>query len=231
MSSFEIFLRVYFIKYIKDFVITGTKKRFKSSVVLSEYFCAIGCRLIMTWYVGPSIREFFSKGRIKTNKGDPTHPNQIIYGRRTKKITQPVSYQNLPITDYDDPFFQQRQMEEGWNSNIAGNFYLSWFIVMYESINEWIYLFTFTRWMFFPHNPYPFGKEYHTSVCALSKIIYCVDIVEGKDQERRMGRKYFGYKGTMAGLMFWVSNPLWVTRKLVIMNRSLFIIEGLVLMV
>ena len=30
--------------------------------------------------------------------------------------------------------------------------------------------------------PHPMGNEYHTAACADTKILYCVQIVEGKDQ-------------------------------------------------
>ena len=55
--------------------------------------------------------------------------------------------------------------------------------------------------MFIPHNPHPFGNEYHTIACAKSKVIYNVDIVEGGDQLRVMSKKDFEEKGVTAGWM------------------------------
>ena len=43
--------------------------------------------------------------------------------------------------------------------------------------------------MFDPHKPHPLGKKYHTIACAESKVIYNVEIVEGKDQPKVMGKK------------------------------------------
>ena len=45
--------------------------------------------------------------------------------------------------------------------------------------------------MFFPLKPHPFGNEYHTIACPKYKVVYNVDIVEGKDQIRVMGKKEF----------------------------------------
>ena len=47
--------------YIKDVAIPETNKRLNSAMNLSEYFRVIGCRLIMAYYVGHSVRDFFLK--------------------------------------------------------------------------------------------------------------------------------------------------------------------------
>ena len=49
--------------------------------------------------------------------------------------------------------------------------------------------------MFIPCKPLPLGKEYHKIACAKSKVIYNVEIVEGKDQPIVMGDKEFEEKG------------------------------------
>ena len=55
--------------------------------------------------------------------------------------------------------------------------------------------------MFVPRKPHPFRNKYHTTVCAKSKVIHNVDIVEGKDRPRVMGKNEFEQKGETAGLM------------------------------
>ena len=85
--------------------------------------------------------------------------------------------------------------------------------------------------MFIPHNPHPFGNEYHTIACAKSKVIYNVEIVEGKDRPRVMGKKEFEEKGATAGLTVRMKNPLWETGKVVVMDRRSCVMEGLISMV
>ena len=58
---------------------------------------------------------------------------------------------------------------------------------------------------------------YHTIACAKSKAIYYVDIVEGKDQPRVMGKKEFDEKGATDSLMVRITKPLWGTGKMVVM--------------
>ena len=49
--------------------------------------------------------------------------------------------------------------------------------------------------MFVPHKTQNFGNEYHTIACAKSKVIYNIDIMEGKDRTKGMGKKDFEEKG------------------------------------
>ena len=119
-----------------------------------------------------------------------------------------MSYTNISITEFNDTFFQQRQMQEGWNKNMAAHFESSWISVTYESIQEWINHYTFPGSMFVPRKPHPFGNEYHTIACDKSKVIHNVDIVEGNNRPRVMSKREFEEKGLTAGLMVRIKNHL-----------------------
>ena len=162
------FMKLYLVDYIKDLVIPDTNKRLNSAMNLSEYFCVIGCRLIMCFYAGNSIRDLFLKYTIIPQKGVPICLNHIIYGRRLEKITQVMSCTNLFIPEFNDPFFQQRQMWEGWNNNMTENSEPSRVSVLDDSIQECINLYTFPGCMFFPCEPHHFGNECHTISCTKS---------------------------------------------------------------
>ena len=125
MSRLDFFMKFYFMDCIKDVVIPYNKKRLNSAMNLSEYFCVIGCRLIVDFYVSHSSRDFFLKEPIAPQKGAPIRLNRIISGRRLEKITLVMSYKNLFISDFNGPFFQQRHMQEGWNKNVAEHSELS----------------------------------------------------------------------------------------------------------
>ena len=55
--------------------------------------------------------------------------------------------------------------------------------------------------MFVPLKPHLFGNKCHTIPCALYKVIYHVEIVDGEDHPRDMGRKEFDEKVSMEGYM------------------------------
>ena len=85
--------------------------------------------------------------------------------------------------------------------------------------------------MFVPHKLYPFWNKYHTIACALSKVIYLIEIIELEGHPQGMGRKDFYDKGLIAGLMVWMPKTLWVTGKVVSIYRYFCDMEGLLLMV
>ena len=60
--------------------------------------------------------------------------NLIISERYLENITHAMYYTNRKILEYDDPFFQHRHMEGGWNSKLAENVDPSWVSVLDESI-------------------------------------------------------------------------------------------------
>ena len=78
MYHIAFFMKLYFMEYIKNVVIPKTNKRLNSAMNLSDYFYVIGCRLIMACYVRHSIRDFFLKDTITTQKGAPIRLNYII---------------------------------------------------------------------------------------------------------------------------------------------------------
>ena len=76
----------------------------------------------MACYVGHSVRELFLKDPITLQKGTPNFLNHIISGRCLEMITQVMFYTNISIPEFNDPFFQHRKMQEGWNNNMAAHY-------------------------------------------------------------------------------------------------------------
>ena len=110
MSLLDFFMRLYFMEYIKYVFIPETNKCLNSYMNLVEYLHVIGCHFIMACYVGHSIRDLFLKDTITPHKGAPIRLNHIISGRRLDNITQAMSCTNIAIPEFNDPFFQRRQM-------------------------------------------------------------------------------------------------------------------------
>ena len=85
--------------------------------------------------------------------------------------------------------------------------------------------------MFFPCKTHPFGNYYHLFACARFKVIYNVEIVEGKDRPRVMGKMEFEENVATAGLLVSTTNPLWWTGKVVVIYSDFCVLEGLISMV
>ena len=91
--------------YIKDIVIPETNKRLNSAMNLSEYFSVIGCRLIMACYVGHSVRDSFLKDTIT--------PQKVALIRINHIITKFMSYKNISIYEFNNPFFPKEEYSGG----------------------------------------------------------------------------------------------------------------------
>ena len=122
-SWLNFFMKLYFIEYINDVVIPDTNKHLNSDMNLSEYVCVSGCCSIMDCYVGHSVRDFFLKYPIISQKGTPICPDHIISGRGLDKITQVMPYKHFAIPGFNNIFFQQRQIQEVWKKNMAAQFF------------------------------------------------------------------------------------------------------------
>ena len=99
------FIKFYFMDYMKDVVIHESIKSLMSAINLSEYFFVIGCRLIMDYYVGHSVKDFFLKDPIKPQKGATIHLNHIISGRSLHKITGLYITPIFPFMSSMIPFY------------------------------------------------------------------------------------------------------------------------------
>ena len=74
---------------------------------------------------------------------------------------------------------------------MVAQFELPWVGDLDESFQEWLNRYAWPSWMLVPWNPHTFENEYHTIACDKYKVIYNVEIAEGKDRPIVMGKKEF----------------------------------------
>ena len=73
------------------------------------------------------------------------------------------------------------------------------------------------------------GNEWHTICCAISGIMYWIELVEGKDRPNQMGPEEFSEKGgKTVGLMLRMCQPIWHTGKVVILDSGFCVLKGIV---
>ena len=77
----------------------------------------------------------------------------------------------------------------------------------------------------------PFWEQVSKIVCAKSKVIYNVYIMEGKDRPIVMGKKEFEEKEATSGLMVRTTKPLWWAGKVVVVDSGFYVLEGFISMV
>ena len=66
------------------------------------------------------------------------------------------------------------------------------------------------------------------STMMLSDIIWQVDLREGKDRPRQLGEKTHDKKGKTIGVLLCLTEPVWGTGKLVVLDSGFCVIQGLV---
>ena len=112
---------------------------------------------------------------------------EFMYKCRFNTITLDIRFTNTNPPPYVDRFWKIRKMVESWNDHMTYIFRASWEICLDESMSIWHIIWTCPGWIFCPWNTHKFGNEWHTAFCALSSILFVVELVEGKEHPQQSG--------------------------------------------
>ena len=104
-----------------------------------------------------------------------------------------------------------------WNRHMTNIFLAGWVIGLDESMSIWHQRWTCPGWIFCPHKPHPFGNEYHTACCALTNILFSIELVEGKDSPPQVAREFNG-NGKTGGLLMRILWPYFYKGQYVILD-------------
>ncbi len=89
---------------------------------------------------------------------------------------------NLCLSNETPPLYCNRAwlippLIDAFNNYMESCFELSWLNCLDESMVSFLNKHC-PNWVCVKHKPYPFGNEYHTIACCLSKIIFRMELVE-----------------------------------------------------
>jgi hypothetical protein len=62
-------------------------------------------------------------------------------------------------------------------------------------VSKWTSRWTCPGFMFVPRQAWPMGNEYHSMCCALSGIMYWIELVEGKDRPPELDQPEYNSLG------------------------------------
>ena len=84
------------------------------------------------------------------------------------------------------------------------------------SMNIWLNKYC-PGWVCVPHNPHPFGNEYHTIADGDfgATLIWHCKLDKGKDHLPQLGKKKWDEKGTTVGMMLKMTESIHQTGKIV----------------
>ena len=153
--------------------------------------------------------------------------NDIMSRRRFQLILKHLSFTTFEPPNYRDDFFKIRQMITEWNRNMSEVFIAAWVCCLDESMSPWTNRWTCPGWVFCPRKPYPFGNEYHTMCCALSAIMFVIDLVEGKQRPKELPSRDPNRFGNTVSLLLRMTNTIVGSGKVIILDSGFCVLKGI----
>ena len=148
--------------------------------------------------------------------------------RRFKDITKSIHLTDDPPPKFTDPFHEVRILIQRWNENMTNLFVPSWLSCLDESMSVWFSKKTCPGWVYVPRKPHPFGNEWHTLSCANSKIIYQVELVEGKDHPKDLGDPEFHkISSPTTGLLLRLCKTIFGRGMVIVMDSGFCVLKAL----
>ena len=92
------------------------------------------------------------------------------------KIISRLKYTDEELPHYVGRLFRIRKLVEACNSNMSTNFIPGWISLLGESMMILTNNFG-PGWVVLPRKPHPFRNEWHTIFCAMSVVVFFVELV------------------------------------------------------
>ena len=182
----------------------------------------------MSTIEGPNRHDYWRVSEINLFEGAPFRLNNFMPRNRFDEIGQCLGFTDInPPPVYTDKFFLIRQMVKEWNENMARVFSPGWVSCLDESMMEWTNMYSCPGFMYVPRKPHPLGNEWHTIACGISGILYCVELVEGKDAPPEIKPDFINL-GKTPSLLLRLTRKLFGTGKVVILDSGFCVLQGLI---
>ena len=226
--NLQLFERLFPKQFIENIMIPTMNWKLKNAVTYSEFLVWIGLWILMSTVDGSDRRGFWSNKDINIYEGAPFRLTSFMSRNHFEEILNCISYTSNNPPETLDRFWEVRELIDAWNKNMGEMFIPSWINTIDESMSKWLNEYTCPGFMCVPRKPWRFGNEYHDAGCALSDIIWQVDLREGKDCPRHLGEKTHDEKGKTIGVLLHLTEPVWGTGKLVVLDSGFCVLQGLV---
>ena len=216
--------------YVTDIILPNTNKSLDIKLSLGEFLRYVGIWLFITNHsLKHRVRDFWSKETPSRFSSTPAYRcDDWMSHRRFKEITKALTFTGDNPPTYKDPFHEVRGLIKAWNANMTEVFQPSWLSCLDESISIWFSKFTCPGWMCVPRKPHPFGNEYHSICCANSKIMYQIELVEGKDEPKeKPDPEFFDKKSPTTGLLLRLCKPIFGHGMIVALDSGFCVLKSL----
>lgn len=216
-------------KFIKDTMLPLLSAKVAPPPTYCEFLTWLGLWLLMSTLQGPTRRDYWSNTRVNIFCGAPFRLGEFMSRNRFEAILSAIRYTSSPAPGHKDKFWEVRDLLKAFNENMAKVFVPSYISCLDESMSFWTNKFTCPGFIFVPRKPWPFGNEYHTIACGLSGILYQLELVEGKDRPRELGKPEHENKGgPTVGLLLRLTKILHGTGKIVVLDSGFCVLKAIV---
>jgi hypothetical protein len=214
-------------QWVKEVLIKQTNNNLKGSpLTYGEFLKWYGLWLVMATVEGSHRREFWSTGNVSMFSGAPYRLGEYMPRSRFEEILTALSYTTTKPTN-DDKFWEVREMITSWNDNMAKAFSPSYISCLDESMSPWTNPFSCQGYIYVPRKPHPFGNEYHSVACGLSRIMWAIELVEGKDGPH--GAKKFDERGgKTVGLLLRMTATHWYSGMCLVLDSGFCVLKALI---
>lgn len=215
--------------YFETVLLPETNKNIDGGPLnFGEFLQFLGLWLYMSTTAGFTRLDWFSQKPVDLWQGAPFRFNHIMSGNRFDAIISALTFTATPPPPFTDKFHEVRDLIQAWNCNMAETFSPSWVSCLDESMSKWTSKWTCPGFMFVPRKPWPMGNEYHSICCALSGVMYWIELVEGKDAPPERGSPAFSHHGKTVGLMLRMCQSIFHSGKLVVLDSGFCVLKGII---
>ncbi|KAL7525460.1 hypothetical protein ACHAXR_001013, partial [Thalassiosira sp. AJA248-18] len=229
-------------KWVLEAVIPATNKEIEGDILtLQEFYVYLGCHIFMACFEGISDRRlWWSSKPISIKEGAPFRLHEYMSLRRFNAITSAMRYTNKVPPEFEDRFFDVREMIDAFNDHYAANYSPSWLNCLDESMNSFLNKYC-PGFMSVPRKPHPLGNEYHSIADGDDgkPVMWRIKLQEGKDRPMNGGKPRYpskfedknpnsGRKFTKTStLMCEMTEPIHGTGRIVSMDSGFCVTVGI----
>ena len=229
LQLFEIFFPTQFTKdVLLPMVNAGLQEDSKPTLSYGEWLRWIGVWFLLATTDGsPKRRCFWESTAPSRFDGAPFRVNDLMSRDRFEAILYAVKLTDKQPPAQKDCFWEVWDLIAAWKRNMEEQFIPGWINCLDESVMKWLNQWTCPGFMVIPRKPWPFGNEWHDIVCGSSKILWNLELREGKDRPSWHEPKEYENLGVTVGLMMRICKPIYHSGRVVVMDSGFCVLEGI----
>ena len=223
----SLFEQLFPMTWVNEVLLVETNNLLNEELTYGEFLRWLGLWMMMGTIEGFSRRDFWATSPVTMYRGSPYRFNDLMSRSRFEDILECIRYTSKQSTN-TDPFWEVRQMVDCWNRNMEESFFPSYISCLDESMSPWTNQYNCPGYMYVPRKPHPFGNEYHSVCCGVSRIMWRIEMVEGKDTPAGTRKEFDDKGGSTVGLLLRMCKPFFYTGMALVLDSGFCVLKGLI---